>query len=185
MDEENTEVEPVVEAPDEVEEQSWQQSAGIENPRFNDFKSVGDLAKSYTELERLQTNHVRFPSEDAGEEDIAKFNSKMLDRGYHKAPTDPDAQRDILKLMGMPSEPQGYQFEEIDGFDSDPEAEGAFKAVAHEAGLTADQAKTIHNWLGSNIASDVQSATQRSEAGIAELKGEWGQAFDQKLHARS
>jgi len=168
---------------EEVEAQSWQQEAGIENPRFNDFKTPADLAKSYTELERMQTNHVRFPGEDAGEEDISKFNSKMLDRGFYKMPSDPESQRDVLKLMGLPNEASGYEFEEIEGINLDAEAEGAFKAVAHEAGLTSDQAKMIHDYLGTNIAKDTQEAQKQGEAAMAELKGEWGAAFEHKLEA--
>ncbi len=183
MDEATAEVVDITPTPEETEAKSWQEEAGIENPRFNDFKSPADLAKSYTELERMQTNHVRFPSEDAGEEDVQKFNDKMVERGYYKMPTDPDAQRDVLKLMGTPAEPSGYELPEIEGIELDAETEGEFKKVAHEAGLTVDQAKAVHTWLGSNLAADAQDTAKRAEEGMAELKGEWGQAFEHKLEA--
>jgi hypothetical protein len=174
-----TEATPDTDAP----ELKWQEEAGIENPRFDSFKSVADLAKSYTELETYQHQQVRFPSENASEEDVAKFNQKMLDNGYYKAPTqdDPDSIRNVLNLLGAPAEANGYQFDKIDGFDGDPESEGAFKAVAHEAGLTTAQANKIHGWLGENIAKDAAETAKTAEAGMAELKGEWGQAFEHKV----
>ena len=164
-------------------ETRWQEDAGIENPRFDSFKSVADLANSYTQLETYQHQQVRFPSKEASEEDVSKFNQKMLDNGFYKAPSqdDPDSVREVLKLLGTPAEAQGYQFEAVEGFEGDAESEGAFKAIAHEAGLTTAQANQIHNWLGSNIAKDAAESGKVAEAAMGELKGEWGQAFDHKV----
>lgn len=164
-------------------EVSWQQQNNISNPRFDSFKSVEDLAKSYTELETHQHHQVRFPSENAGEEDVQKFNQKMLDNGYYKAPTldDPDSIREVQKLLGTPAEASGYELTEIEGAEINPESEGAFKAIAHEAGLTKSQATKIHEWLGTNIANEAKETAEASEKAMAELKGEWAQAFDHKI----
>ena len=168
----------------EVEPSSWQEMAGLsDDPTAAKYESVGELFNAYKEASSMIGNSVRFPTKEAGEEDIAKFNQQMLDRGFHRAPDrdDADGVRGIQQLLGMPAEAKGYEFDEVEGFESDPETEGAFKAVAHEIGLTADQANKIHNWLGSNIAEQTATSQKTAEAGMQSLKGEWGQAFDHKL----
>lgn len=183
----NAEATEVVEdAPiaDEVEQGNWRQEAGLEgNPQFEKFESIGDLAKSYSELESKIGSSIRFPTKEAGEEDIAKFNAQMMERGYHRAPDpdNPDAVRDVQKLIGMPSEAKGYEFSEVEGYDGDPESEGEFKSLAYEIGLTRDQADKIHSWLGGNIANSVAEQNNTIEESMKGLKGEWGQAFDNKV----
>ena len=170
----------------DAHETSWRHEAGLDgDANFEKFESVADLAKSYTEATSMIGNSVRFPSEEAGEEDVSAFNQKMLDRGYYAAPDQDNAEnvRGIQQLLGLPQEAKGYEFSEVDGYTADPESEGAFKAKAHELGLTAKQADGIHSWLGAGIANDSTAMLEQQTAAMAELKGEWGQAFDHKMAA--
>ena len=167
-------------------ETDWRTEAGLDGDvNFEKFNSVADLAKGYSEASSMIGNSIRFPSEDAGEEDVANFTQKMLDKGFYKAPNqdDADSVRGIQQLLGTPKEPNGYQFGEIEGYTPDSEAEGAFKTVAHEAGLTAKQAEAIHGWLGSNIAQESTAMAEQQTKAMGELKGEWGQAFEHKINA--
>jgi len=169
----------------EEAETSWQADAGIQNDvNFEKFATVADLAKGYSEASSMIGNSVRFPGKDAGDEDVSKFNETMLDRGFYQAPNqdDADSVRGIQRLLGLPSEAKGYAFDSVDGFEGDAESEGAFKAMAHENGLTVSQANAIHGWLGGNIANDVKTNGDAAAAAINELKGEWGQAFEHKVN---
>jgi len=165
-------------------ESTWQHDAGLDGDvNFEKFSSVSDLAKGYSEATAMIGGAIRFPSKEAGEEDISKFNEDMIGKGFYRAPNmdDTDSVRGIQKLLGLPSEAQGYNFDEVEGFEGDAESEGAFKSVAHELGLTTSQANGIHNWLGTNLSADQKSAGEKASASMAELKGEWGQAFDHKI----
>jgi len=165
-------------------ETTWQSEAGlVGDTTAEKYETVGDLFNAYKEASSMIGNSVRFPSKDAGDEAVVEFNQKMLDKGFYKAPNqdDADSVRSIQQLLGMPAEAQGYEFAAVEGFEDNAEDLGAFKALAHELGLTAKQAGGIHNWLGTSNAADDKAASEKMDAGMSELKGEWGQAFEHKM----
>ena len=186
MSEADTAVEaaPEVATETEVEPASWQEMAGLsDDPTAAKYESVGELFNAYKEASSMIGNSVRFPTKEAGEEDIAKFNQQMLDRGFHRAPDrdDLDGVRGIQRQLGMPEEPSKYEFGEVEGYTSDPESEGAFKATAHELGLTQDQANGVFNWLAGSISEQTAAQDKAAQESLQALKGEWGQAFDHKV----
>jgi len=159
----------------EIEAGSWQQEAGLDgDANFEKFESVSDLAKSYSEAQGMISRSVRFPTEDASDERRNEFRERILaaddsfmlrPEGYASAPETADA----------------YKFDAVDGANIDPETEGAFKAVAHGLGLNEKQASGVHDWLSSNIAEANTDTSKINDAGMSELKGQWGNATDEKL----
>ena len=180
VDYSNEEVSEQIETPID-----WKETAGLKgNPQFDKFESVEDLAKSYSELESYRGNSIRIPSSEAGEEQMQEFTDKLLNvPGVMRIPAEDDtsAWDNVYQQLGRPSAPDGYKLSEIEGFAGDPEAEGAFRQLAHESGLTAAQADAIHSWLGTNIAETEKQAAIANEEAMGRLKGEWGQAFDHKV----
>jgi hypothetical protein len=169
---------------EEVEAPSWQEEAGVlGDPTAEKYETVGDLFKAYKEASSMIGSSIRFPTDEAGEEDIASFNNKMAERGYYRAPDQDDAEntRNIQRMLGLPNEPTGYQFNEVDGYEGDAESEGAFRALSHELGLTQAQAAGVHNWLASNIADSSGEMMQSNEEAMRSLQGEWGQTFNMKM----
>ena len=159
----------------EIEAGSWQQEAGLDgDANFEKFESVSDLAKSYSEAQGMISRSVRFPTEDASPERVSEFRERILaaDDSF------------MLRPEGYASAPEtadSYKFDAVDGANIDPETEGAFKAVAHGLGLNEKQASGVHDWLSSNIAEANTDTTKINDAGMAELKGQWGNATDEKL----
>ena len=159
----------------------WKESFGIAgNPSFDKFESPEALAKSYSELESYRGSSLRIPTEEAGEEVWGEFKEKIS-----KVPGvllyDEDNPSEVYDRLGRPQSADQYEWTPVEGFQEDPETEGAFRQVIHEAGLTRQQADQIHNWLASNIMESEQASAMEVENGIAALKGEWGAAFDQNV----
>lgn len=159
----------------EVEASPWQETFGIAgNPSFDKFDSPEALAKSYSELEKSMSHRVAMPTEDASDERIQAFREKVL------------AADDNLMLRPdgytpPPAEAGAYEFEEVEGANVPGEDVGAFKAVAHELGLTNAQASGVHKFLASNIAESQSGINEMNNKGMSELQGQWGQATKHKM----
>jgi len=154
-------------------ETSWQQDAGLDgNASFEKFANVGDLAKSYTELENYQAGSIRIPGSDAGEEQMEKFYGRLDEvDGVMRTPEN---------YTPPPQEASGYTFDEVEGFTGD-ESVGALKAEALKLGMTPAQANGIHHFLATNVVANQTEADTANVNAMNELKGMWGAAFEQKM----
>lgn len=161
----------------ELDATDWRTDAGVAgDPNFEKFENVGSLAKSYGELQKAYSKAARFPTEDASDERRAEFRDKVL-AADDRLMVKPD------DFAAPPPDPSGYEFEKVEGANIDAETQGAFKALAHELGLNTNQANGLHQWLGGNIASEQGEAATANTNGMAELKGQWGQATEAKMQA--
>jgi len=122
------------------------------------------VVKSYSNLEKLATNHettVAIPGPDADAEVMGAFYNRL----------------------GRPEESSGYDLPVPEG-DDGKMAEWA-SGVFHEAGLTAKQAALVsEKWnehVGGLVASGEEQNTQSATDAEAELRREWGAAYDQKI----
>ena len=151
-----------------------------DNPALADFADINGLAKSYLDTKSMVGGMLRVPGEDAGDEDRSAFRQKLLDKniGLMATPdtTDDAAMQDLYRSIGMPEEANGYS--PIEGM---PDARfGQLTKLAHEAGISDKQFTKV---LGSVLEADTAMATQYEAdrvAGVDQLRGEWGMAFDEK-----
>lgn len=131
------------------------------------FTSPAELVKSYAELEGRLGRSVIMPGPEAD-----------------SAETDAFWQR-----LGRPDSPAGYEFPLPEGVESASPADLAFQqamaGVFHQAGLSAAQAKALNagwNEYVAGLAPEAEKAALRSrEAGVAQLKKEWGGDYDANL----
>lgn len=86
---------------------------------------------------------------------------------------------------GRPKEPGGYEFKEVqlpEGMNYNTELEGAFKSVAHQAGLNVQQAQALRDWFaaqqGEAFSTDSRAAIEARNTAEAALKRELGNAYD-------
>lgn len=128
------------------------------------------------------------PGDNATEQEWTDFNAKMIERvptlAYKPDLTNPETMASHYETMGRPREAQGYEIPQLEGVDNsklDHTQSEAFKAVAHEAGLTNDQyqrvvgAMTQSNLvMGNAVAADL-------ETDIASLQTEWGAAYADRV----
>lgn len=137
------------------------------DPVFKDLKDPGALAKSYKNAASLVG----------------------LDKGaVLRIPADGDeaAMAEVFTRLGRPEKPEGYSFPELPG----PLLEGvepAARQAFHQLGLSAKQAQGVMALYGGQVqqaeAGRLERAAQMEAAVEADLKTEWGQAFDDRLHA--
>ena len=132
--------------------------------RLEKFKTPSDLAKSYVELETLQSKAFQ---------DI----------------TDSEKEK-YIKRLGLPESPEGYELSKVtlpDGLQQPKEADAEFKAFVHSLKLTKDQAKGLHEWAMTRATKGYSQAkaTQEQSLKAAEesLKTAWGAAFDANMAA--
>jgi len=157
---------------DEAAEVSWQETAGLSgNASFEKFNSVADLAKSYSSLEAYNSRSVQIPTDDASDEVKSAFMAKL---------TSIDGVMATPENYSVPDAADKYTFSDVEGFTGD-ESVGALKAEALKLGMTQDQANGIHSWLASNIVDNQKETNIATHTGMAELKGIWGAAYEQKI----
>ena len=153
------------------------------------FRSANSLEQALSDLGNAadaQGNSLRVPGPDASPEQLTTFYAKVAEKapGLMRAPAADDdaAYLSALTSLGRPDDASKYEIPEIDGSPTmSDERRGEWKTLAHDAGLTNKQFDRL---LGSLLKSDAQAdaATQQTlEAGIGALKGEWGNAYDQRM----
>jgi hypothetical protein len=150
-------------------------------PSIEKFETWEQLENGYRELEAFRGNSVRIPSQEAGPDDWAAFDEQLSKvEGVVRIPdgSDPDALNNFYQRLGAPADPNGYQFDPIEGFNADPEDLGAFAAAAHANHLTREQAQGMFKYLAGGLAESEQEATQALNESMGELQGQWGKAFE-------
>ena len=130
-------------------------------PSLQSFDSVDKLAKSYVHARKM----------------IGADPDKML-----QLPKEDDAEGwdAVYERLGRPNAPDGYDFELGDGEQSDEVSD--FKNVAHQLGLTNDQAKAmlgIYNQISENdLAQEDEQFEQMNVEYLQDIQKEWGDSFN-------
>lgn len=134
------------------------------SPAISKFNDVAALAKSYIHAQQM-IGRERIPM--------------------------PSSEEDILRLMdrlGRPEEAGDYDLvapELPQSVELDSGIIEGFQATAHQLGLLPRQAQGLFNWylttFGEQYSAAEEQAAKASEAQIAELRQEWGAAFDEKV----
>jgi hypothetical protein len=89
-----------------------------------------------------------------------------------------------LGSIGMPPKSADeYKLEQFlpEGFEAKEEAVKPILAKFHDLGLTNKQAQGVMNVYGETLGGAVASEKSAYEAGVAQLKQTWGDAFEQNL----
>ena len=130
-------------------------------PSLQSFDSVDKLAKSYVHARKM----------------IGADPAQML-----QLPKEDDAEGwdSVYERLGRPNAPDGYDFELGDGEQSDEVAD--FKNVAHQLGLTNDQARNIlgiYNQISQNdMAQEDEQFEQMNVEYLQDIQSEWGDSFN-------
>lgn len=137
------------------------------NPTLEKIKSVDALASSYINLQ----SHL-------GRDKITK-------------PVTEDDWNDVYDFLGRPESADAYKVEFGDDVPEeikaqfDDESMGAFKAKAHELGLTEAQLQGVVGWYAQNqtqaFAQLHEQQGQSIEQAEQELHQKWGRAYEQNV----
>lgn len=124
---------------------------------FRDKGTVGDLAREHLSLRDKIARAVVIPGDSAT----------------------PDEKKAFLQKLGVPESPDTYTINDSE----DAEFTSHFKKLAHEAGLTPQQAEAVHNevlrFSNSRAKAFVEQQNAEKAAEEAKLKEEWGPSYEQ------
>lgn len=124
------------------------------------FADKAALAKSYVELESKHSKSVEIPGKDSGPEDWARFYDKV----------------------GRPKTADEYA---LDRGNAPDDVAKAFKQMAFESGLTAQQADTMFKGIMKRQSTEQQTAVEQYTARMKEadtlLRREYGPQYDSKI----
>ena len=137
-----------------------------EDPSLKLINDVPSLAKSYVNAQKMVgADKIPVPGKHATEDDW----------------------KAVYQKLGLPKDVKEYGIEAPKDAGFDDEFIGQFKAAAHQANILPQQAQKLVNWFaeaskaaGENMQKQFQ---EREEQGLAKLKEEWGQAYNNKVAA--
>ena len=144
-----------------------------------------NLAESLRYADKLRGSSLRIPSEEAGPEDLQKFNEKVLKHSPNlmlKPDQDnPEVMDSFYNSIGRPESHDGYEVPEFDG-DVNNDRINRFKEVAHEVGMSNAQFKKA---VGAIVGEDLNAhkqAQMAEEQALTELKTEWGAGYENQYN---
>lgn len=142
--------------------------------KFSGPKGKENLAQSYLELEGKLGRSVEIPGKDAKPEDREKF----------------------LSRLGRPKTAEEYNLEAIEGFKAPEDYFKYLKGVFHKAGLSPEQANSLHRDIAMNAMETAkkgaEARTAAEKAAIAgklkaqeeskqALQAAWGLNYESRL----
>lgn len=137
------------------------------HPSIGKFKSVDDFGASYVALEKKlgDSNRIALPGAETSDADRAEFFKKL---GWPEKADDYTIFGKVKELL-----PENSPVNE-------PFINGAREAF-HKLNLTDAQSTGIVTFFAEQQAQAIQQDFQQIEAGVAEVKKEWGHAYDERL----
>jgi len=130
-------------------------------------------------------NSIRIPGPDAGDEDVARFRLKAVEKipGLMVVPSEDDEETmtTVLRSMGMPEKPDGYKLPEIEGVDWSNVDTGGMRAQAHAMGMTQRQFAAMVKAQHEERSTLQERQTHELQEGLSALRKEWGSAFDERV----
>lgn len=127
------------------------------------WKSPEEVLRGYSNLEKL-----------------ARGDEKTIIR-LPKDENDVEAREALHKALGRPDKPEEYELALPEG--GDPEFAKAAAELFHKRGIPKDTAKELAEFYNTAVTRQAEAAEAafqaRSQAEEAQLRSEWGQAFEQ------
>jgi hypothetical protein len=133
------------------------------------YKTVGELAKGYTEAQKLiGAKGVIVPSDNADPKEIEKF----------------------YNTLGRPEKADGYKLTPSESMHQklkeNPDMEKNFKAMMHKHGLSQKQASGLYtdwvNGLSQGLSKHDEKLVSDRQKAEASLRQEWGADYDTNIN---
>lgn len=124
------------------------------------FKTDADLAKSYVELNKLQSRSLgKIPDATATEEERRAFYTKI----------------------GAPEKADGYEFKRPEGVAIDETLEKWFRETAYANGIPKATAEKLYDGFVEQAQALMENAAGSVEKWRGDLKKEWGYQYDRNV----
>jgi len=151
------------------------------NEGLKKFDSVEAMAKSYLNMESMAGNSIRIAGPDASAEDRAatyqKVMTHMPELMLKPNPDNAEQSTEYHRMLGVPETVEGYDSGDI---KLDDETMSELKQLALQTNMSKAQFTAYAKRMESmNEFTVTQNDDARTRMG-AELKSEWGMAFDDR-----
>lgn len=155
-------------------------------PSLQNFKDVNSLAKSYVSAQKMIGNSLRIPTDDASPEARAEFYSKLS--SVSKVAILPDKEdtegwNKLYNTLGRPDAPDKYEFHVDEGVELDRGKIDSFKQVAHQLGLTQQQADSLVKFELERNEQLLRNVSNVRETATNALREAFGTDFDNRLNS--
>jgi hypothetical protein len=151
------------------------------NESLKKFESPEALAKSYINLEARAGNSIRIVGPDASEDDKAETYQKVMKHMpqlmLKPNPEEPEQMKEFYSMLGVPEDTDGYEW---NGEGLSPEIVGELRQLAKTTNMTKAQFKAYVNQMAEMQGTTLQVREEARLAQGAELKAEWGMAFEDR-----
>lgn len=121
-------------------------------------QNINDLVSDYVSYAQRADRLVELPGDDADEQTRNQFFEKI-----------------------RPQSPDEYELPVPDGVEPNKEQEAEFRKLAHEAGLTKQQAAKINEWAATQATQQMQQSQQQRQQAIQALQKEWGDEYQGRI----
>jgi hypothetical protein len=152
-----------------------------ENKSLQDFKDLNGLAKSYVDTKAMMGNSIRMAGPDASDEDRAKIYQKVMthmpELVLKPNPDSAEQSAEYYAMLGVPADAGGYNTDDIKLSD---EILNELKTLAHGVNMSKSQFKVYANKMAEMQGSTIQNQEDARVRMGAELKTEWGMAFEDR-----
>lgn len=141
------------------------------------INSIDDLAKSYVNSQKMIGNSLRIPSEDASEEALNEFYSKLEGvKGVARLDSD-----DIHSKLGWPEDKADYSQGLPEDIELDQERFERYAELAHESKMTKEQFQSLIKLNAAEAQAQSEANEKSFLEGQNKLKEVWGQDFENRL----
>ena len=155
------------------------------DPSIQDFNNLNDLVKSTIETKAMVGNSVRRPGPDAGPEAYEAYLNKLINND----PTlmlkpdfaEKEQSHEFFRTIGLPEESAKYENPEGMKLPEDVEAE--MRSLLYDAEIPQAAYTKIMQAFSDRQQQTVEMNTELHDSDMAQLKGKWGQALDDRTSA--
>lgn len=164
---------------------SWKESLSEDlrnDASLQDINDISSLAKGYVSAQRLVGSSIRIPSEDAGQEQLNEFYSKLEKvPGIARLDGSDEAKQQLYNKLGRPAEAKDYNLQLPEGIAADETTLNGFKELAHKVGLSNEQAQNLVQYEAQRVAQYNNNMNQQRTHAEQVLKQQWGNDYDNRL----
>lgn len=147
---------------------------------------VNKLVESYSHLESKLGSMYSVPNEDSSPEKWNEFDQRVTSTGrYIRTPNsdDPAALESFYNSLGRPESPDKYTFSFDDDIKEyvDPNLVNSYSQVAHQAGLTTQQAQALVDFEVARGKQQLEAMENQRIQAENQLRQTWGPDYDNRL----
>jgi hypothetical protein len=147
---------------------------------------VNKLVDSYNQLESKIGSMYSLPSEDSSAEKWQEFDQKITSTGRYLNRPDPSNQESMDKFynsLGRPESPDKYSLSIDDNVKPylDQNTMSNYQQVAHQIGLTNEQANGLMNFEIARMHQQAEYQTEAKQNAEQQLRQTWGPDYDNRM----